>query len=58
MRLAFINKTLFVMAMALSQPVYAQEATVLKIGVAAGGGYDTVGRVMARHGAASWQATW
>lgn len=49
MRLAFINKTLFVMAMALSQPVYAQEATVLKIGVAAGGGYDTVGRVMARH---------
>lgn len=35
--------------LAIAQPVLAQEATVLKIGVAAGGGYDTVGRVMARH---------
>ena len=49
MGLTVTNKVLFAAVMVLAQPVFAQEATVLKIGVAAGGGYDTVGRVMARH---------
>lgn len=49
MKLDYQKAALLAGLMAMAQPVLAQDTTVLKIGVAAGGGYDTVGRVMARH---------
>ncbi len=49
MKLGFLKGALLAGVMALAHPATAQDSTVLKIGVAAGGGYDTVGRVIARH---------